>query len=331
MAKPINLGFVGCGKHALMSHAEVVVDMPEMFNIKVAYDKDTAAPEKILTIDPNCRIARSSSELFADSRVDAVIIATPPDSHVGFCEDALMAKKHIFCEKPLWTNSNNSVDGVAVIAEALESGLIFTSCHPRRFDPLYSYAKDSLGELTSVYGDLEEFNFRFFYHKPTVIKSKSLLLDHMNHEIDLLNFILGRAPIHLRLVNDGFDHYKVTGQRNNQLSISFSGYRKLNKSLYWNELELVFSRGRAIFKSVLDSGFLIPILKVEDFDFSNLKKRKPHDFSSDAKEYVKSFYAIMENFGKAILGQQENYLSMQDLITNTLACTTLLEYGKCTI
>ena len=43
----------------------------------------------------------SFADVFADKRVDCVIVGTPTDTHEGLCEQALKSGKHVFCEKPL--------------------------------------------------------------------------------------------------------------------------------------------------------------------------------------------------------------------------------------
>lgn len=44
----------------------------------------------------------SYEEVLGDSRIDAVSICTPTDSHMKIILDALSAGKHVLCEKPLW-------------------------------------------------------------------------------------------------------------------------------------------------------------------------------------------------------------------------------------
>src|SRR5258706_16465539 len=45
--------------------------------------------------------ALTSVDAAIDGDIDAIVIATPPETHHGFTLQALAAGKHVLCEKPL--------------------------------------------------------------------------------------------------------------------------------------------------------------------------------------------------------------------------------------
>lgn len=63
----------------------------------------------------------SYSELFQDDEVDIVYIATPHDSHMAICIEAMKAGKHVLCEKPLAVNSTQ----VKLMIEASRENKVF--------------------------------------------------------------------------------------------------------------------------------------------------------------------------------------------------------------
>ena len=70
--------------------------------------------------------------VLADPAVDAVVIATPTDTHLDYIEAAARAGKPIYCEKPL----DQSVDRVDRAMEALSDHPVpFMLGFNRRFDP----------------------------------------------------------------------------------------------------------------------------------------------------------------------------------------------------
>ena len=50
---------------------------------------------------PSIQYTSDSKEIFADKEIDAVIIATPINTHYNLVKKALLSKKHVFVEKPI--------------------------------------------------------------------------------------------------------------------------------------------------------------------------------------------------------------------------------------
>lgn len=91
----------------------------------------------------------SAEELFADPEVDVVHVLTPNAGHREFTERALLAGKHVVCEKPLSTSVENAV-AMAELAE--REGLVGTVPHFYRFHPMVreARARVAAGELGSL-------------------------------------------------------------------------------------------------------------------------------------------------------------------------------------
>jgi predicted dehydrogenase len=54
---------------------------------------------------PSARLVPSFEDVLADDAIDAVVVATPVDTHFDLCRAALAAGKHVMVEKPLATSS----------------------------------------------------------------------------------------------------------------------------------------------------------------------------------------------------------------------------------
>jgi len=95
-------------------------------------------------------------ELLSDPEVDAVVVNTPPRLHEGMTLDALLAGKHVLCEKPLAQN----VEGCLHVKEAQEAaGLVVSPVHNYAFTPCLdrALALISGGEI----GALQRIKLRF--------------------------------------------------------------------------------------------------------------------------------------------------------------------------
>lgn len=92
-------------------------------------------------------------EMLAAEDLDAVVIATPPQTHAAMVLDCLRAGKHVFCEIPVATTIE---DARNVVKRAYETGLVVQIGHQRRYHPNYNLAvkmcreTEFLARLTQV-------------------------------------------------------------------------------------------------------------------------------------------------------------------------------------
>jgi len=75
------------------------------------------------------------------ANVDAVYVATHPDSHAEFCLKALAAGKHVLCEKPATLNERQLVE---VLADARRHDRLFMEAMKPPFFPLYQRLREHL-------------------------------------------------------------------------------------------------------------------------------------------------------------------------------------------
>lgn len=327
MLRPVKLGFMGCGGHS-GRHADVALRMPHNFEIVGALDIEKDVAEKFLSKRNISALATTNlSEFLAIGDMEAVFIGTPHKYHLELCEAAFEAGKHIFCEKPLWEGKKLETGG-RVMHGAMDCGLVFSSCHLRRYEKEYVYVKEHLNEYLEKFGRAVELHFQFFYHEPSTEwkKDDSLLLDHMNHEIDLVHFLFGHSPAKFWRLSHGFDEYRVAGKTETGLGIWFSGYRRLKSRTFRNELELIFEAGRVRVEVVLNSATgmvssAVSALSFEDDSETTMRFR--------AHSYDDALVGVMNNFAAAIRGEEMSYLTIKDLLVNTTICNDLLfhEYG----
>lgn len=138
----LNLGFIGYGGMADWHF----YNSPQAAGLHpvAAYDIDASrlqvARERAdeLGID-DFRTYGSLGELLADERLDAVLVATPNDTHKDLCLAAIAAGQNVICEKPVMMNTAE-LDEVLAAAEA--AGVMFTVHHNRRWDADFRIARE---------------------------------------------------------------------------------------------------------------------------------------------------------------------------------------------
>ncbi len=123
------------------------------------------------------------------AHVDAVVVATPPSTHVAIALQAIEAGKHVLVEKPLAPTSDGArrLDRAAAAA-----GVILMVGHTFEYNPAVRKLREliqseELGEV--YYIDSARLNLGLYQNDVNVI------LDLAPHDISIINHVLGRKPI----------------------------------------------------------------------------------------------------------------------------------------
>jgi predicted dehydrogenase len=124
-------------------------------NCTVKYVVD-GSPERRAFVQanfPRSSALESSSRVWEDPEIDAVVIATPAGTHFALAKQALQAGKHVFVEKPLATKVSE-VDELARCAA--ERNLTVMAGHTFIYNSAVRYVKNlidagELGEIRYIY------------------------------------------------------------------------------------------------------------------------------------------------------------------------------------
>ena len=137
--KVVRVGVIGAGV-AGTQHIERLSDMNDAMLVAVA-DDDVAARDLIMRDD-----------------IDAVIIATPEDSHAPLSVAALTAGKHVYCEAPMALNFDDARE-VARAADA--SGCAYAIGVDALSDGAWATAKSLVAQ--GAIGDVRGVHMRYPY------------------------------------------------------------------------------------------------------------------------------------------------------------------------
>lgn len=157
-----------------------------------------STPERGLRAASELMIPRaytSLDELLADPAVDVVHVASPNRNHFEHARQAILAGKHVLCEKPLALNSRESCELAAIAARA---NVITAVCYNVRFYPLCLEARHrceavKIHHVTGSY--LQDwllfdtdFNWRVQAEAGGELRA---VADIGTHWMDLISFITG--------------------------------------------------------------------------------------------------------------------------------------------
>ncbi len=92
-------------------------------------------------------------ELLNDRSLDAVIIASPPHTHLAMLKDALAAGKHVLLEKPMVPNRQELEQLIAEVEKHPNLLVLECSCRHARLQPKFRFIKQMIdaGKLGEVY------------------------------------------------------------------------------------------------------------------------------------------------------------------------------------
>lgn len=313
-------GILGCGKHALQSHAIPGRDLEELELIAIC---DISEEQLALFERTYGRtLAKfTDKQKFLHSGINAVLIGTPDECHYRDLVSVVEAGLPAFVEKPLGVTSTEVKDLEKLLGYASSRGLVISSCHPRRYDPPFRWLKENLSRFKDELGAPIEFRFDFSYHKPSKSwkHTRGLLLDHANHEIDLLHYLFGPKAFQATKLIDGFDQYQIVGIRKDGIRFSFAGTRRLESRTYLEWANIRFEKG----EMGLDAHQGLVRINYHDKDGIEEIKIQPTDYKLRGRE-------TMFNFARTIGGKESCYLSASDLYVNTALSVMLTEHKNWT-
>lgn len=167
-------------------HARTIAEAP---NAEVAFVAD-AIGEAASALARSVGAEVCTVEQALASDVDAILIATPTDTHADLIEAAARAGKAILCEKPV----SLSVERIEACLPVVEkAGVPLMIGFNRRFDPNFALLQKRLAQ--GEVGDVEMVTIISRDPAPPPVsyieRSGGLFRDMMIHDFDMARFLVG--------------------------------------------------------------------------------------------------------------------------------------------
>ena len=255
----IRIGVIGCGNRGtavissmIANTNSSIVAMADIFDDQLqkaipVFNGVNAA--KSVPAIPAANIYQGSKaylKLLENKNVDAVQISTPAYSHVGFLEAAVLAGKHVYCEKPVAPDVDGCKRAIQ-LGEKLngkQSVVIgFQIRHASAYAEMVSrIQRGDIGELITVQlyylsssvpiitrNNISDDENRIRNHFYFNALSGGILLDQGIHMLDICNWALkghplnamGRGNARARTeIGDTFSNYQVVYQYPNNVNVS---------------------------------------------------------------------------------------------------------------
>ncbi|HEY4660344.1 MAG TPA: bi-domain-containing oxidoreductase [Terriglobales bacterium] len=253
-------------------------------------------------------------QLFSDSSINAVVIATRHNLHAAQVTRALECGKHVFCEKPLCLTEDE--------LSAIQSGCLNASgCRlmvgfNRRFAPMIQQMRAFLiqadGPFTMHYrvnaGPLPP---QHWVNDPE--QGGGRILGEMCHFVDLLSFICGSRPVSV-----GAKGGASSGSQDVTATIEFAD-GSIGTIAYICSGDIAFSKERIeVFR-----GGAVAVL--DDFRRLDLIRHGKKKIFHSRLRQDKGHKSEWRAFSKCILSGEPSPIALEEIVTSTLATIRITE------
>jgi myo-inositol 2-dehydrogenase/D-chiro-inositol 1-dehydrogenase len=185
----LRFGIIGAGRIGRVHAETLAFRLPEA-EIAAITDVNREAAQALAARCGIPKVAASAAEIFADPKIEAVLICTSTDTHAGLIVEAAQAGKHIFCEKPV-SLSLEKIDSSLAAVEA--AGVQLQVGFNRRFDSNFIRVRQAVASGEIGTPNLMHIISRdpapppLSYLKP----SGGIFLDMMIHDFDMARYLMG--------------------------------------------------------------------------------------------------------------------------------------------
>ena len=138
---------------------------------------------------PSIQYVSDSKEIFADKEINAIIIATPINTHYKLVKKALLSKKHVFVEKPISTNLSEAEELIEI---AKKNNLLLFVGHIFIFNEIFK-------KLIQISNKENITHLNFLWNKFGTF-DEDIFLNLISHDLSIILALFGK-PKKIKLIN----------------------------------------------------------------------------------------------------------------------------------
>jgi myo-inositol 2-dehydrogenase/D-chiro-inositol 1-dehydrogenase len=182
----IRVGLIGVGIMGA-DHARILSEQISGARLSTICDADETRARQVANATGVEHVTTDPFSVIADKTIDAVLIASPDQTHAPLAKACIEARKPVLCEKPL---SQNSGECLEVIAAEVKGGIRLVQIgFMRRFDPAYVEMKAAL-QQGMIGVALMMHNFHRNVSAPPSFTGQMAITNSAPHEFDIARFVL---------------------------------------------------------------------------------------------------------------------------------------------
>lgn len=201
MHSKIKIAVIGCGRWGI-NHVKTAHSFFGKNLVKVC-DYDPAAELKVKNISPDIHFVSDLIEVIEDDSINAVIIATPAETHFDVAKRCLLNNKHVLIEKPITLYSAHAEELIKI---AKKKNLKIMVGHILLYHPAIIKIKEliingELGELQYIYSNRLNLG--------TIRTEENILWSFAPHDISVIQYFTDSNPIDIKAHGGNYVQSKI--------------------------------------------------------------------------------------------------------------------------
>jgi len=198
--EPLRIGVLGAARITPAAVVKPARQLPDEATVVAVAARDRARAEKFAAKHQIATVHDTYDDLLADPGIDAIYNPLPNGLHGKWTIAALLAGKHVLCEKPFTANAQEAASVAAAAEMAREAqGLVTMEAFHYRYHPLAELVKTLIDE--GAVGRIERIETRAIvpYFKPNDIRfdlalAGGSLMDIGCYSVHQARFVAGTEP-----------------------------------------------------------------------------------------------------------------------------------------
>jgi predicted dehydrogenase len=188
---PLNFALIGCGRISQV-YLQAMASIPEC-RLKCVSDLRQQATHSVAE-QYGCKAYADYHQVLDGNHIDAVVICTPPNTHVEIATFFMENGVHVLCEKPL---AFNSIKAGAMVKKSERKGCLLMMASKFRYVDDIIKAKGIvesgiLGEIILFENVFcSKVDMRDRWNSKKEIAGGGVLIDNGSHSVDIARFLLG--------------------------------------------------------------------------------------------------------------------------------------------
>ena len=313
---PFRFGLVGAG--AIAQAYALAFESCALASVAAVADVRLPAA-KALADRLKCRSFDSYSQMADEVELDAVLILTPPSTHLAICLDFIARGISVLCEKPL---SIDVPSTQKIVAAARESGVVLTMASKFRYVGDMVLAKNLVG--SGMIGELilienmvtSRVDMTTRWNAKPELSGGGVLIDNGTHSVDLIRYFVG--PLSEIQVVEGKRHQHLPVEETVHIFVRSASGVLGTADLSWSinkEMESylrIYGSKGTISVGWRDSKFL---------------PQGSREWAVIGKGYdkVQAFRSQIENFARAVRQEEPLLISLDDALASAQAVEAAYE------